>query len=100
MSKVIYRYRVTVGNIDSVVAPSGTVVLVAADRGGKSDVVEVWIEHEAHDGAAMPGPGSITLNVYGTGHPIPDEENVHVGSCISGPFVWHVYATYDDGGKQ
>lgn len=100
MTKIIHRYRVTVDDIDYQTA-AGTVVHVAADRSGKQDVVEVWVEHEAtDDGAFMPGAGSITLNVYGTGHPIPDTESVHVGSVIAGPFVWHVYAEYGNGGAS
>lgn len=94
MSKVIYRYRVPVDDVDFE-TPTGQVVHVAADRDGDPSIVEVWVEHP-HE---IPGAGGITLNVHGSGHLIPDGESVHVGSCISGPFVWHVYATYDDGGR-
>lgn len=31
-----------------------------------------------------------TFTIFGTGHVIPPEYH-HVGSFISGPFVWHVY---------
>lgn len=30
--------------------------------------------------------------VAGTGHPVPDDY-VHVGSCMDGMFVWHVFET-------
>ncbi|UOQ58576.1 hypothetical protein MUN78_07060 [Leucobacter allii] len=96
MSKIIHRYRVMVGVVDHQVHPAGRVVHVSADRGGKDDVVEVWVEHEADAGKVLPSPGGIFLNVYGTGIPIPDNAGDHVGSCCSGPFVWHVYARRED----
>lgn len=29
--------------------------------------------------------------VFGTGHPVPDGL-LHLGSCVDGPFAWHLFA--------
>lgn len=86
VSRVVHRYSVFVDHADYQV-PAGRVVHVSADRGGKHDLVEVWVEHPS--GAE---PVGLMLNVHGTGHPIPEDGRAHVGSCVVGLFVWHVYA--------
>ncbi len=32
-----------------------------------------------------------SLHISGTGHPVPDGDNKHLGSFNHGPFVWHVW---------
>ena len=32
-----------------------------------------------------------TFRLAGTGHPIEAEEMAHVGTCMDGPFVWHLF---------
>ncbi|MHA3682803.1 DUF7352 domain-containing protein [Leucobacter sp. HY1908] len=92
---MIYRHSVPVDVADFEV-PAGRVVHVAADREGKHDRVDVWVEHQA---GVTHSEGGIVLNVHGTGHPIPADGRAHVGSCIVGWFVWHVYASQGGGDR-
>ena len=34
--------------------------------------------------------------IYGTGHELPDDPGVYIGSAQQGPFVWHAF---DEGDK-
>jgi hypothetical protein len=36
-------------------------------------------------------PVERSVHISGTGHPIPDGDNRHVGSFVDGSFVWHVW---------
>ena len=36
-------------------------------------------------------PGAFPLLIRGTGHELQGNEDRHVGTFFSGPFVWHVY---------
>ncbi len=47
---------------------------------GRVDTVQLHIEREFY--------------VTGTGHPLPDGDNRHVGSFVDGAFVWHVWMPY------
>lgn len=81
MSKVIHKFPFA--STDPIKAPNGRVVLV--DWQQNKTLPTIWIEYE---------PGvtpDTTYTFIGTGHPVPAGE--HVGSCICGPFVWHVYRT-------
>lgn len=81
-SSEILRYEVPIDDADHSV-PAGPVVLVHAHRQGLAGRVEVWVDVPRH------GVGSQRLRVFGTGQMIPAEYQT-VGSCVAGPFVWHV----------
>lgn len=36
-------------------------------------------------------PVEHTVYISGTGHPVPDGDNRHIGSFNHGPFEWHVW---------
>ena len=59
------------------------VVLVHAHRQGLGNRLEVWIQ------VAEGELRTQTLRVFGTGQPIPAEWRP-LGSCVAGPFVWHL----------
>lgn len=61
--------------------PMGPVQLVAQQDG--SSLPLLWIEVDVYF-------ETTDYLVFGTGHEIP-RGLVHVGSCICGEFVWHVY---------
>lgn len=82
--KRIFKYET---NRNPIIAPIGKVVLVAQQRPDQL-LPTIWIEHYEH------APVS-SYEVYGTGHVIP-EHLEHVGSCICGDFVWHVYRYYEE----
>lgn len=37
------------------------------------------------------GTEKVTVLTVGTGHPLPDDTDKHLGSFTQGPFVWHVF---------
>lgn len=89
--RVIYRYEIPLDD-DWHDVPHGDVVLVTAERMTDGNAVEVWVAH------TRPLDGRVvSLRIFGTGHPIPFGNAVHVGSTLSGPFVWHVYAITEQG---
>jgi len=54
----------------------------------QADYATVWVEHRLPPHGDL--PEDLRLIVHGTGHRIADGL-VHVGSTLSGNFVWHVY---------
>lgn len=82
MSKRVLKWSVTVDDQVHTIG-GGRVVLVASQYGNLS--VEVWTEE-----AGVDVEESRQVRVFGTGHNVPDDAE-HIGSCIAGPFVWHVY---------
>ena len=78
----ILRYEICIDDSDYVV-PEGQVVLVHAHRLGLENRLEVWIQ--VTEGKLR----TQTLRVFGTGQPITAEWRP-LGSCVAGPFVWHV----------
>lgn len=82
--KRVLKWPVPVDDHDHPIG-SGTVVHVGC-QAGVVDVVQVWTE-ETDDTMAHVGRRA---RVYGTGQAIP-KDDVHLGSALAGPFVWHVY---------
>lgn len=70
---------------------TGRVLSVAADRGGSSDVFDLWFEHNSAT------PTTVGLYIFGTGHPTPwsvfGRDNWRFVGTIVTPsgLVWHVY---------
>ena len=79
----IIRYEIHIDDTAQRV-PAGKVVLVQAHRRGLGNRLEVWIQ------VAEGETQTQTLRVFGTGQEIPAGWH-HLGSCVAGHFVWHVY---------
>jgi hypothetical protein len=79
--RVIYKYRME--SIE-MCAPLGHVLLVAAQN--NHHLPTLWIEHNFD----RSGPKTQTYVVCETGG-TPPPDSSHVGSCVCGEFVWHVY---------
>jgi len=87
MSRTVWKFELAIEDEGTVVklgAPKP--VLVGLDPFG---VQCVWIEHDTDSPVEIH-----RYHVHGTGHPIGDGET-HVGSFVSGQFVWHVYTERD-----
>lgn len=69
--------------------PPGKVLLVGHQDPNIS-MPTLWIEHSDDQLDPMNYPRD-TYQVIGTGHEIDERVNEHVGSCICGAYVWHVY---------
>ena len=72
----------------------GPVLSVAADRGGRSDVFDLWFENGDYPSHKM------AVHVVGTGHPLPWMSRCtkpayrFVGTVVTvSGLVWHVYVS-------
>lgn len=90
MDRRVLKWVVPVDDQDHPIG-GGAVVLVAVqvsrDPGGPAGLVTVWTDEYP----ANPEPIR-SAHVYGTGQPVPERDQ-HIGSCIDGPLVWHVFAS-------
>ncbi len=81
--RTIFKYDLMIG-YNALYLPDGYTVVHVAEQYGN---LSMWVEHTIGNLAS-----SRTFNVYGTGHPIPDDRAVHVGTVLmSSGLVWHVY---------
>lgn len=80
--KTVHKFAVVDGSLIVDLPASAKVVRVAVQGG----LLCAWFEL---DPAAKKDTHRV-FRVVGTGHPIDDEE-IHVGSCEDGPFIWHLY---------
>lgn len=83
MARRVLKWAVPVDDHDHPIG-GGPIVHVGT-QGGDNTVVCVWTEES--DTTLM---ATRRARVYGTGQPLP-ESDVHLGSVVAGPFVWHVY---------
>lgn len=72
----------------------GQVLSVAADRGGRSDVFDLWFENGDYE------PHKVALHIVGTGHPLPWSSRWtrhayrFVGTVVTpSGLVWHAYVS-------
>lgn len=85
MSRRVLKWQVPVDDRDYQIG-SGPVLLIGCQDDQEHGVVQVWTD-EASAEAVKLRP----VRVYGTGHPVPEFAEA-IGSVITGPFVWHVFA--------
>ncbi len=77
----IYRYEVPIDDDWHRIQLRGDVLHVDTRS---TDQVEFWAMHDADT-----PPLAWHFRVYPTGFPLPADA-VHVGTALSGPFVWHL----------
>lgn len=83
--KTIYKYPLNLGR-QVVLLPLGARVLTAQVQ---HETICLWAEVADPEGKKE----RRTFNVVGTGHPIPNNPGVYIGTVQmqEGRFVWHVY---------
>lgn len=47
----------------------------------------LWVERDTDVG----DNGDLRFWIVGTGHPVPEEADIFVGTVIWGVYVWHIY---------
>jgi hypothetical protein len=83
MSLVVYRFEVPVDGKWHRHWVNGSILHVASRR---PDIVEFWAQH-----STTADLYSREFIVVGTGQELPDVAGwLHAGSCLSGPYVWHL----------
>lgn len=80
----VLKWNVPIDNRESRIG-TGKIVLVASQHPGS---IQVWTEEDAEPNL---DEACRLVEVYGTGHDVPDG-HTHLGSVVSPPFVWHLYA--------
>lgn len=91
----VLRFEIPVDDRPHEIA-AGRPVLVTMYRGPEErfDRVEVWIETWVPFGwPSRENPEKQLVQVFGTGHRLPDGQIEHMGSCFAadGRLVWHLY---------
>jgi hypothetical protein len=82
--KTVWKFPFAIGGEQPINLPAGSEVLhVGLDPDGAPCL---WARVDSHAPKV-----THTLYVTGTGHPIPEGDNRHLGTFINGPFVWHVW---------
>ncbi len=88
MGRVVWKFPLEIGEVNSITVSAGMVVLTGIDPA--SGKPAIWVEHRL--GGLQDERRFV---VYGTGHTIPGiggyPDDLHVGSVIDGSFVWHIY---------
>ena len=79
MTRIVYKYDFFNSELT---APHGLVRLVADQAG--DGMPTIWIEHDL----SAPATAEYFIRPTGAEFTVPHH---HVGSCICGSFVWHVY---------
>lgn len=80
--RTIYKYPLIVG-FNGISLPLEAEVVHIAEQNGQ---LQMWVE-QADCGQLS----QRQFNVYGTGHYIYNDNEMHLATVIVGDFVWHVY---------
>lgn len=85
----IWKYQLNdvENHIEHRLAMNGRFPFLHVDN--QHDKITVWAEVDTDS-----PPEDWILYVVGTGHPIPRQAGVHIGSCLIQGFVFHVYVEH------
>lgn len=96
--RVVYKYPIDRESPDRTLLPlraASQILMVDAEYNGQ--LPSIWVEHSVDDDYEIVGVDQpFTVAIHGTGHPVPDDGRIWIGSAVCGPFVWHVYGWYGD----
>ena len=83
--RTIWKFELETTDEQTIPIPEGGKILTVAVQ---REIPCLWVE--CYSGAVMV---KRTFNVYGTGHPLPDNPGKYIGSYMlhGGTFVGHVY---------
>lgn len=83
MSKTIWKVALTITGKQIITVPAyGKILSVQLQAG----VVCLWVEVDP----TLPRVKR-TIRIFGTGHPMNEEERQFIGTVQQGQFVWHVF---------
>lgn len=86
MTKTVHRHEIPVDDQPHTVKLTSNPRAATAKHVEASHIVEFWAEHHG-DQWASPR----TFQVYGTGHPIPDNAHWHGTTQRIDGLVWHLF---------
>jgi len=82
--KTVWKFPIEITDVQILQMPHGAEIIHAGldPQGGPC----VWARVNPNN-----SPAETSLHISGTGHPVPDGDNRHVGSLNQGPCVWHLW---------
>ena len=86
--KTIYKYPLEITNKQSIEIPNNSRILSVANQ---NENICLWVEIDKKEEKKT----ELAFYVFGTGHDIPDNLNLHfIGTVVTlgGRLVWHVFA--------
>lgn len=95
-SSVIYKYQITetsVGHTTLMMRTSSKIIMVAAML--DEFYPAIWVEHLTSELGEKEDP--YTVVVHSTGHQVPADGRIWIGSAVCGSYVWHVYGWWGGG---
>lgn len=82
--KTVFKYPIDLRKDNALELPIGAEVrLFAEDPQGQ---ICIWFEIDTDEKKT-----ERKFRIYGTGHPMVNKWEIHLGSIVSGQFVWHLY---------
>ncbi len=83
MARTVWKYDVPLNDVVEVQMPQGSRILKFDTQQG---VLTLWalVSPEFT-------PERRRFRLAGTGHPLPEGSLDYIGSCLQGPFVWHLF---------
>jgi hypothetical protein len=83
MNLSIWKYQFDVSDAVTITMPSYAKLLHVGVQLGR---LTVWALVDPEEKMVKR-----TIRIFGTGHPIPEDEIGYVGTVIQGMFVWHIF---------
>lgn len=83
MNQRIYKYKLKITDIQCVSLPEGAELLSVGNQNGN---LCLWARVDPDRPEE-----TLTIEIIGTGNPIPEAKRSFIGTVIIDPFVWHVY---------
>lgn len=80
--RVVYKYPLMIG-YNGISLPLEAEIVHIAEQHGQ---LQMWVEQDPNRPMSQR-----QFNVYGTGHPIYNNNEHHLATVLVGDFVWHVY---------
>lgn len=80
--RVIYKYPLNIG-WNGISLPLESEIVHIAEQYGQ---LQMWVEQDPTRPLSQR-----QFNVYGTGHYIYNDNEMHLATVLVGDFVWHVY---------
>jgi len=83
MSRTIFKFQLGINDAQTIKMQRGAIIRSVQDQGG---ILWLWAELDR----TAPMEDRI-IEIFGTGHLIPDGDRTYLSTVQQGGFVWHVY---------
>lgn len=88
--KTVYKFPLSITTKQFITVKTGSIPLhVGLDPSG---VPCIWVKCNTE----TPTSEGLEIRIIGTGHEIPYDAQIHIGSFVQGVYVWHVFTPDKD----